>query len=72
MYDWLPSIIRSLSPSIKALCYCSNAEILSYTLSFLLLTIQQGLVYGVNWVEPVIRHATTPNRTVAHRRTIHA
>lgn len=68
-YDWLPSIVRSLTPAIKELCYSSNSEVASYTLPLVHLAVEQGLVYGVDWVECVLHHLASPHRTVLFRVT---
>lgn len=66
LYDWLPSLIRSLSHSIKQLSYSQHPQIASYALAFIHQAIQQGLLYAVDCIELSVRHLTSPIRTVHH------
>ena len=70
-YDWLPSILRAIIPSIKQLAYSLNEQIVCYSLSLIFHSIRQGLCYPIDFIDIGIFQLASSTRTVWNSKLYH-
>ena len=63
-FDWLPSIIQTVTPSVKKTCLSSSPEVISVTLAYLNSVLDGGFIYGADYVEIAVQYLLCPQRTV--------
>lgn len=63
-FDWLPSIVQTVTPSVKKICLSSSPEVIHVTLAYLNSVLDGGLIYGADYVEIAVKYLLCPQRTV--------
>ena len=63
-FDWLPNIVQTVAPSIKKTCLSSSPEVIHVTLAYINLVLDEGLIYGADYVEIAVKYLACPQRTV--------
>lgn len=63
-YDWLPSLVRTVTPSMQSCCYDPHTSTQSLAIAFMYHAHLQGILYGTDCIDAVIHLLPSKARVV--------